>query len=80
MPGQTYEEFLRLCRAERIAAQGKKLGPRDPLVIQRAAELRKLALSAGHIASLERAVRPYGNIHDFVAALYSVAEFQAGRQ
>ena len=80
MVTQTYEEFLRLWRAERITAQGRKLGPRDPLVVERAAELSRLALAAGHRASLDRAVKPYRNVHEFVAALYVVAEFQALRR
>ena len=79
MGTQTYEEFLRLWRAERITAQGRKLGPKDPLVIERAAELSRLALAAGHRASLDRAVRPYRSIHEFVAALYVVAECQRFR-
>ena len=57
--------------------EGQKLGPQDPLVIERASELSRLALAAGHRASLQRAVRPYRSIHEFVAALYVVAEFQA---
>jgi hypothetical protein len=80
MGTETYEQFMRAWRAKSVTAQGRKLGPKDPLVIQRASELSRLALAAGHRASLERAVRPYRSIHEFVAALYAVAEFQSARK